>query len=314
MSKELYLYSPVYDYVVADLLAQMEENKTEDITVRVNSPGGSVFAGWGLIAKMQELGNVTMQVDGFVASMSLYMLLFADNVTCLDVSKGVLHRADMYVSSAEDQAFLDSVNKQLKEKLTAKIDAVKLKELKGVSIADIFNPDQRIDVALNAKEMKAIGLVDKIVKVNPSEVKALNARFYDVAAHSNTDPLKNPIMTKDELKSKHADVYAAILAEGVEKGIATEKDRVEACLAFIDIDPAGVKAAIEAGKPLTQKAMADFTVKALSKENLKKISADNADKTITDEVATKEKTEKEKELAAFEAGARKNLGVVTPKA
>lgn len=308
MEKELYLYSPVYDFVAKDLIAAMEENKGGDITIRSNTPGGSVFAGWGIIAKMQEVGNVKIKVDGLAASMGCYMLLFADKVECLDISRFILHRADGYVGSEEDQKFLDDVNKDLRAKITSKIDAAKLKELKGVTINDIFNPETRLDVYLNAKEAKAIGLVDKINKVNPSEIKAFNEKFFAIAAEH--EPIKTPepkpkTMTLEKLKAEHPEIYAKAVATGV----AQEKDRVEACMAFIEIDAVGVKAAIEAGKPLSQKQMADFALKAMSKNTLKKVEADSADTVETDEVDGKEKTEKEKKIAAFEKEAKKDLGL-----
>ncbi len=304
MAKELYLYSSIYDFIAQDLIAQMEEFKSDDIIIRSCSPGGSVFAGWGIIAKMTEHeGSLKIKCDGMVASMALFMLLFCDDVECLDVTSFVLHRADMYVGDPEDQAFLDGVNAKLKEKLTAKIDSNKLFELKGVTIKDIFsNEGNRLDVVLTASEAKQIGLINKIVKMTPAikaELKSLNEKFNIAAKHTPIPQqleIKNPIkMTKEKLKAEHPDVYVSILAEG----ISQEKDRVEACLVFNELDPAAVKLAIESGKPLSQKAMADFALKAMSVKRTGDIEKDSQGAVTTGEPKNAEETKKAA-MAAFE--------------
>ncbi len=308
MAKELYLYSQIYDFVAESLISQMEDNQGEDLTIRSCSPGGSVFAGWGIIAKMQEHeGKLKIKADGLVASMALYMLLFCDDVECLDVTTFVLHRADMYVGDPDDQAFLDGINATLKDKLTAKIDTKKLKELKGVSIKDIFNPEgERVDVRLTASEAKQIGLVKTVKKMTPA-VAAEWLKF-SPAAHTPTPIHKpNPIikkMTKDEFKIAHPAAYAEIFNEGV----AHEKDRVEACLVYNDIDPVAVKAAIESGKPLTQKQMSEFSLKAMSKPALDAVKKDAAGNIITEE-ATAVTTEKQKELDAFSKAVNANCNI-----
>jgi ATP-dependent Clp protease protease subunit len=313
MAKELYLYSPIYDFIAESLIAQMEENKSEDIVIRANTPGGSVFSGWGIIAKMKEHeGTVKMKVDGSVASMGTFCLIFAEEAEALDVSRIHLHRADMYINNPEQQAFLDGVNKDLKAKLTAKIDAAKLKELKGITIDEIFDPEKRLEVWLTAKEAKAIGLIQKIVKLNPAEITAIND-YWKIAAENKPEDKPDPtptnkVMTLEELKAKHPELYAQLVALGV----AQERDRVGAWLAFKDIDPEAVAAGIKEGKTMSQTEFAEFTVKALSPEALNKVKKGNAPAVETEEVKDKkEATAEEKEAATLEADIRKRLGLKT---
>jgi ATP-dependent Clp protease protease subunit len=311
MPKELYLYSGIYDFTAEALIASMAENEGEDITIRVNSGGGSVFAGWGIIAKMKEReGKTTVKLDGAAMSMAAFMLAFADKVEALDVSTIMLHRADMYVTTPEDQAFLNDVNKKLRSKLEQKIDLSKLPAKKAITMDQLFDPENRVDLFLTAKEAKAIGLVDKINQIDAKEMEAfkrLAASAGDFfTPQSNIQTQKPKIkMTIEQLKAEHPALFAEVLA----LGIAKEKDRVEACLAFIEVDAAGVKAAIESGKDLSQKQMADFALKAVSAGTLKAIEAGNANPVKTDETASKEKSEKEKELSAFEDSLRAELGL-----
>jgi ATP-dependent Clp protease protease subunit len=311
MPKELYLYSPIYDFVAQDLISSMdEEGNDEDLTMRMNTPGGSVFSGWGIAAKMMERkGKTTVKVDGAAMSMGAMLLCFADRVEALDVSTIMLHRADMYVENAEDQAFLDTINATLREKMKSKIDDKKLKELKGVNIKNLFEDEKRIDLFLTAKEAKAIGLVDKINTLTPKELTAFNSKMFAIAA--THEPVQKPItipnqntMNLEKLKAEHPELFAQIIAMGVEK----EKDRVEACLTFIECDPIGVKAAIEAGKDLSQKQMAEFALKALSKNSLTAIAASAAPAIVTTEAGATT-TEAETKLSAFEIEAKKALGL-----
>lgn len=309
MAKEIYLYSPVYDFVAEEVITQMEENSASDISIRINSPGGSVFAGWGIIAKIKEATNkVSAKVDGFAASMATYILLFIKDVEALEVTKFVLHRADMYVSTPDDQAFLDSINKDLRAAMKSKLDLDKLKEIKGITLDDIFNPDTRLDVLLTAKEAKQIGLINKINKVNTADVKALTERFYHVAANVEDPTLKTNPMTIEKLKAEFPTVYAAIIAEGTKEGTTKERSRVKAFLGFAEIDPKAVKEAIEKGDEMTIDVMADFTSKSLSKGILAKIKTDSPDAVVTEE-AKAEQTEKEKKNADFLGAVNANLGI-----
>jgi ATP-dependent Clp protease protease subunit len=313
MAKELYLYSPIYDFVAEALISQMEENKSEDIVIRGNTPGGSVFSGWGIIAKMKEHGGkVTMKVDGSVASMGTFILAFAQEAEALEVSKIHLHRADMYINGPEDQAFLDSVNKDLKAKLIQKIDAAKFKEVTGFTIDDLFDPDKRLEVWLSAKNAKAIGLISKIVKLNPTEITAINR--FNVAAESKPDttdpkPQPNKVMTLEEIKAKHPDMYAQIVAEGKKDGTETERKRIQAWESWRHIDAVAVDKGIKEGKDISMSDISEFSAKALSPENLKKLQASNAPDVSTKEDDGKVKTEKDKELVTLEASVRQSLGL-----
>lgn len=306
MAKELYLYNPIYDFVAKDLISAMNENMGEEITLRVNTPGGSVFSNYGICAKMIEHGNINIKVDGTAMSSGANLLLYAKSVECLDTSVFLFHRADMYVSSEEDKEFLARINKDLKAKMLLKIDADLFKEVAGFSIDEMFNSEKRIDIILDAKQAKKLGIVNKINKLTPSEVTAFNNKMFAVAAFSNpvTEPKQTIKMDILKLKAEHPSVFA----EAVALGVAEEKDRVGACLAFIEIDPKGVVEAIKSGKPLSATQMAEFSVKAMSGKIAAAAVKDSADAVTTDEEA-KAKTEAEAKVSAFEVEARKSLGL-----
>ena len=322
MKKELLLYSGIYGSVAAALIQSMEEcGNDEDLTMRFNTPGGDVLASWGIAAKMMErTGKTTIKVDGAAMSMGAALLCFADNVECLDVSTFMLHRADMYVEDADDQAFLDKVNGSLRAKMKSKIDDKKLKELTGFNMKNLFEDEKRVNLFLDAKQAKSIGLVGKINTLNPKEATAYYEKAFAIAAihttpptppnkPANHEPENNNTMYLQEIKADHPALYAQIIALGHAEGVTAERDRVESILAFQDVDAKGVKAAIESGKPLTAKQTSEFVIKMHSPEVLAKIAGAAAKEVVTGEADTKEVTAEQKKFNETEIAVRKGLGL-----
>lgn len=319
MAKELLLYSPIYDWTAERLVDALEVNKDEEITLRINSGGGSVYAGYSILTKLQEhKGSVKIKVDGIAASMASFMLAFFDDIEALDVSEIMIHRADTYIDSPETQSWLDGTNAKLRSKLEAKINVDKLKKLKGVTMDQIFDPTQRLNVFLTADEAKKIGLISRVKKLTPVEATA----YFDVfSAAASIDPENKPAgpsskptenkpanfskMTIDKLKAEHPDVYNQVFALGQ----AAEKDRVEACLVWVEIDPKATKEAIESGKPLSQKQLSEFHLKAISANALSEIEGGNPKPVATPEADATAKTEKEKSVEAFESSLNAHLKI-----
>lgn len=277
MAKELYLYFSVQNFVIADLLEKMEEAADDDIVMRINSPGGSVFAGWGLVAKLKEHANTsTAKVDGMAVSMAAIMLLYFDNVECMDVSRFMLHRGDMYVESEEDLKFLADINNDIRLQMKKKLDSKKFKDITGYTIDQMFTMEERKDFWLTAKQAKEIGLVQKVNKLSPAaqtEIAAMTEKFYNVAASG--DPKPNPMsentMTVDKLKAEHPEVSDKLLIAGVN----AERERVKAWLAYLDADPERVVKAIKEGTELTQSVQAELHVKLVQAGTKKKIEEGN---------------------------------------
>ncbi|HYG49744.1 MAG TPA: ATP-dependent Clp protease proteolytic subunit, partial [Flavobacteriales bacterium] len=303
------------DFVAEDLMRQINDAGKDEIVLRVNSGGGQVFANYGICAKMAEHGNVMCKVDGIAMSSAANLLFYASKVECLDTSVFLFHRADMFCENDQDKEFLAKVNLDLKKKMLMKVNADLFKECCGVTIDEMFSAESRIDVILNAKQAKQIGLVNKIVKLTPSENERIEAynRRYNIAANSNDNPNKNSnTMTIEKLKAEHPAVYQQIFEQGVTAGVSKERDRVGAFMAFVELDPKAVKEGIVKGENMSETQRSEFAIKVMSKVQLEKTETDGGKKAVTTggsdaEVAAK--TEKEKELAAYSESLDKRLGL-----
>jgi ATP-dependent protease ClpP protease subunit len=331
--KTILFYTAFYSWTVEEFIKNVNEiADTDDFKVRMNSPGGGVFAGWGMCSVVSEhKGKTHLRVDGNASSMGFYFSLFFDYVEALDVTSFMIHRATGWVQTDEDRAQLDKINKDLRSKFEARIDKKLFEEITGVTVKDIFEGEDRKDVWLTARQAKKVGLVDKVVKLEPAEMRSISANlvaFTDfdateqgVQTSSQGEQAKNEVkeaennnnlktekeMTVSELKEKHPELYAKI----IEAGKSEEKDRVQAWLAFADVDMEAVSNGIEKGDNVTQKVIAEMARKAMAVKEVEKTKEDSPDAIDTPDEGKdgKVKTAEEKEAEEAEAEAMKAAGI-----
>src|SRR6478736_1293257 len=312
MAKEIYLYTGIYDYIAENLISKMEDNMGSTVNMRMNTPGGNPLSMWGIAAKMKEHGNVNIQIDGAANSAGFFLLPYAKKVTALSVSSGLLHRADMYATTAVEKEWLNARNKDLRAQLESKINVAKLEKLKGVTMDQIFDPEKRVDVILSAKEMKAIGLVDEIVELTPIEMEAMGSMFEKIAASSaqqQQDDKTKKLMNIQELRAQHPALYDEIFDIGAKAGVNAERDRVGAALVFNHLDPEGVKAIIASGKPMTATQQAEFALKAMSPKAAEELAASAAKTVPTTQTDDGKKDKPNPELDTFTKSIRASLNL-----
>lgn len=317
-NKPLLLFAPIYDLVATELVDKMNEiPEDEDIEIWLNSPGGRVFAGWSIIGAMQKRkGKCNMTIMGHAASMAVFFALFADNVEALEVTQFMIHRADGYIETPEDQAFLDKINKDLRNQMEKRLNMKIFEQVVGKKMDEIFDPKQRINVWIDAKQAKKIGLINSIKKLSPQEIKSYNQKlvsfldfeqrsYEDISQRSDyTDDALiinetiNSNMTKSELKEKYPELYAEILNDGISAGIKQESIRTKSWIAYLDFDKENVIASIKEGKDFSSDIIAEMSVKMASHVMGEKIEKDSTITVTTGQA--NDKTESQVEIDAFE--------------
>lgn len=319
MPKELYIYSPLYDFTAERVVSEMNKvSNDEELTIRINTPGGNVNSGWSVISKLSERnGKTNMVVDGQAASFGAIMLMFADKVIANDTSDIMFHKAaypTWYEPTQEEQDKLDEINNTFKSKLKKKLgDRPGAKEL----MSKIFQKDVRNDVRVKPKEAKKLGIVDQVRTLEPSafdfniQVVALKDEADNIIDFKVETPSgennnsNNGNMDLAKLKAEHPAVYQAAFAEGetsgIEKGEKKERDRVEAWAVFNEVNPEKVKQGIESGKQITQKAMAEFSLEMQKSEIVKGQQNDNPGEIDTQvDAKTEEELKAEKNKKAMD--------------
>ncbi len=305
----------------------MESAKDEDITIRLNSNGGSPEDGYGMIAKFKEhTGGKKVKVDGKALSMGLYFCCFADDVEALDVSEFLLHRAaypewmekDSRIMTDEMWASLDRMNAKLRQAFEAKIDVDKFTEIFDVTLDEVFSNDGQVDVYMTAEQAMEIGLIDTIVEITPEIREAVARRDMQVAAYVNKEkleaakkknkPKSNQNQSKmniDKLKAEHPDVYNEVF----EAGKTAEKERVNSLLAWVEADNEQVIKAVKDGTQMTASLQNELAVKLAKLGNLQALEKEGKENNpgAGAEHGTKEKTAEEKEMESFMASVDEKL-------
>lgn len=326
MPKELYLYSGVSDYSSRDLISQMEENKENDVDIRMNTNGGDPLAAWGMVAKMRErtlAGKKTeISVDGKAYSAGSFMLPFATKVKALNVSSFVVHRAAYsayyeanYMTAAE-KADLISINKDLRTALESKIKPTTFAAITGITFDQVFDMSSRIDVRLNAKQAFDVGLVDEIISITDSGIAASMKFIFeenltpapaaDAGEGNLTHTNLNKVMTLAELKEK----FPALYAEAVKAGADAESERVKSWMVFNDVDPKAVADGVKSGKNIAPSEITELTRKSVSAEILGKLGAEQTPPITTPAAdGSVGKAEDEKKLDAYFAKVDAELGI-----
>jgi ATP-dependent protease ClpP protease subunit len=302
--QEILLYGGIYSYSASDFIKSLNDAKGKPVCVRMNCNGGDVFGSYGMIAKFQSYeGTKSIKVDGIAASAAAFMLLYANDVECLDVSKFLFHRAAMggveyeATLTPDELKMLDSVNAGYRASLEAKCSPEMFARVSGVTYDEMFSMTDRRDVVLNASQMKELGIVKRITPLTvdaKSEILSLASK-YNIAAFAgevNVSAINNNINTKKmtitDLKANHPELYTQVLAEGAR----TEGIRVKAWLAYSKIDATTAIAGVVEGKELTQDVEAEFKVKAISAHNLQTVVAENAPSVTTPIPAVNADTDK----------------------
>lgn len=196
MGKPILLYNIITSSVAKDITEKiLSTPASEAIDIWINSPGGSLSAGWSILAALQGRSEVNMTVMGDASSMAFFMLLFATNVTAFDTSSSIVHRAaasDESELSEDELKDILSRNKVIREKMESRIDESKFIEVTGKTFDEVFDMNDRLDVPLSAEQAKDIGLVHKVVKLDTAKRHEIESHYYNqIAALVQPQPVNN---------------------------------------------------------------------------------------------------------------------------
>jgi len=175
MDRIIFLGQGIDDYVANIITAQMlfleSADRTRDIQMYINSPGGSVYAGMGVYDTMQFISpDVSTICTGMAASMGQILLCAGvkGKRTALKHSRVMIHQPSGAIGGqASDIEVTAREIKKLKQELY-EITA----NHTGKSVEQIAKDSDR-DFWMTALEAKEYGLVDEVLGMNPR--KANNA-------------------------------------------------------------------------------------------------------------------------------------------
>lgn len=169
----IFFVGPVNDQtanlVVAQLLFLESENPDKDISLYINSPGGSVYAGMAIFDTMQFVKPaVSTLCTGIAASMGAFLLAAGEKGKryALPNSRIMIHQPS---GGAQGQA--SDIQIQAKEilSLRERLNAI-LAERTGQDIERIRVDTER-DNFMSADEARCYGLIDKVLVSRTDETQ-----------------------------------------------------------------------------------------------------------------------------------------------
>jgi ATP-dependent Clp protease protease subunit len=161
----VFLVGPVNDHsanlVVAQLLFLESENPDKDISLYINSPGGSVSAGMSIFDTMNFIKpNVSTLCVGLAASMGAFLLSAGEKGKrfSLPNSKIMIHQP---LGGAQGQATDIEIHAREILKTREQLNKI-LAERTGQPLEKIQNDTER-DYFMSADESKNYGLIDQVL-------------------------------------------------------------------------------------------------------------------------------------------------------
>ena len=168
MDRIIFLGEPIDDYVANIVTAQLlfldSTDRTRDIQMYINSPGGSVYAGLGIYDTMQFVSpDVSTICTGIAASMGAILMCAGvkGKRSALKHSRIMLHQPSGSIGGqATDIAITAKEIKKVKQELYHIIGYHTNKSAEQVAI------DCDRDFWMTADESKAYGLIDEVLHTN----------------------------------------------------------------------------------------------------------------------------------------------------
>lgn len=162
----VFLGSPVNDAVANTIIAQMlflaAQDQEKDISLYINSPGGSITAGMAIYDTIQFIKpDVSTICVGMAASMGAFLLAAGAKGKryCLPNSEVMIHQP---LGGAEGQASDIEIRAKRILKMRDKLNHI-LADRTGQTLSRIEKDTDR-DYFMSAEEAKEYGLIDKVIQ------------------------------------------------------------------------------------------------------------------------------------------------------
>lgn len=165
MDRIIFLGTGIDDYTANVIQAQLlyldSADSGKDISIYINSPGGSVYAGYGIYDTMQFIGSdVSTICTGIAASMAAVLLVAGqkDKRFALKHSRVMIHQP---LGGAQGQASDIEITAREIAKVKQELYAI-ISDHSGKSIEEVARDSDR-DFWMTSTEAKEYGMIDDIL-------------------------------------------------------------------------------------------------------------------------------------------------------
>lgn len=170
MDRIIFLGTEINDYTANTLQAQLlyldSVDSGKDISIYINSPGGSVYAGLGIYDTMQFISSdVSTICTGMAASMGAVLLVAGaeGKRAALQHSRVMIHQP---MGGAQGQASDIEITAREIQKLKNELYSI-IAEHSHTDFEKVWQDSDR-DYWMTAQEAKEYGMIDEILKRKPN--------------------------------------------------------------------------------------------------------------------------------------------------
>lgn len=171
MDRIIFLGEPVDDYVANIVTAQLlfldSTDRTRDIQMYINSPGGSVYSGLGIYDTMQFVSpDVSTICTGMAASMGAILMCAGvkGKRSALKHSRIMLHQPSGGIGGQATDIEITA-----REVLKIKKELYEIVAQHTGKDPETVAKDSDRDFWMSAEESKAYGLIDEVLHTNPKK-------------------------------------------------------------------------------------------------------------------------------------------------
>lgn len=203
--------------VDAETFVQTLRGMSGDVAIRINSPGGDVFAARAMAQAIRDYpGNVTAYVDGYAASAASFITSVSNKVVVSQGGMIMIHKAwSIAMGNADDfratAALLEKIDGTIVETYAAAA------QRRGIAPAD-FAALMAAETWLTGAEAIELGLADELAS-DPAPSAAVQ---WDLSAYDNAPavaaiaPTPRADVTAD-MSARQAQLYEAV--EGIAESL-----------------------------------------------------------------------------------------------
>lgn len=166
MDRIIFMGTPIDDYTANVIQAQLlyldSADPGKDISIYINSPGGSVYAGLGIYDTMQYIGcDVSTICTGMAASMAAVLLVSGtpEKRFALQHSRVMIHQP---MGGAQGQASDIEITAREIQKLKKELYTI-IADHSGNDYEKVWNDSDR-DYWMTAQEACDYGMIDKVLR------------------------------------------------------------------------------------------------------------------------------------------------------
>ena len=165
MDRIIFLGTPIDDYTANVIQAQLlyldSADPGKDISIYINSPGGSVYAGLGIYDTMQFIGSdISTICTGMAASMAAVLLVAGEQGKrfALKHSRVMIHQP---MGGAQGQASDIEITAREIQKLKKELYTI-MADHSGNTYEKVWNDSDR-DYWMTAQEACEYGMIDRVL-------------------------------------------------------------------------------------------------------------------------------------------------------